>query len=126
DDDVRSGHWESPLRVRPWGRKPRLWPETGSDVAVPQACGRHPAGIHNEGDRQGDSMDREGIRLARSALPLAVALALAACGGGGNVRSDSPDPPPAGGGGGGGSSSQPGINDHLTLIDAANLGLDMP
>src|SRR5690606_28088463 len=27
DDDIRSGHWESPLRVRPWGRMPRLWPK---------------------------------------------------------------------------------------------------
>lgn len=72
-------------------------------------------------------MNKEGIRLARSALPLAVALALAACGGGGNVRSDSPGPPPAGGGGGGGGgSSQPGMYDHLTLIHAGNLGLDLP
>jgi autotransporter-associated beta strand protein len=70
-------------------------------------------------------MNKEGIRLARSALPLAVALALAACGGGGNVRSDSPDPPPAGGGGGGGGN-QPGMTDHLALIKAGNFDVYVP
>ncbi|MDQ2702773.1 MAG: S8 family serine peptidase [Pseudomonadota bacterium] len=65
-------------------------------------------------------MRKEDWGLARGALPLAMALALAACGGGGgNVRSDpppaNPDSPPSGGGG---NQAQPAIDDHLALTSA--------